>query len=101
LGHRDTGEREAARYTKGDIISVQIGTYDVSRAASPHAPGWSRYSAQDISVMHDVLYLHGPHRVVPLDRGKCKVACDAYPYVIFFKNFTMVHHPMVRFIPLR
>jgi hypothetical protein len=41
------------------------------------------------------------HRVVPLDRGKCKAACDAYPYVIFFKNFTMVHHPMVRFIPLR
>jgi hypothetical protein len=45
LGRRDTGEREAARFTKGDIISVQIGTYDVSRAASPHAPGWSRYSA--------------------------------------------------------
>jgi hypothetical protein len=21
--------------------------------------------------------------------------------LIFFKNFTMVHHPMVRFIPLR
>jgi hypothetical protein len=33
----------AARYSKGDIISVQIGVRDVNTAASPPAPAWSRY----------------------------------------------------------
>jgi hypothetical protein len=33
----------AARYSKGDIISVQIGVRNLNTAAWPHAPGWSRY----------------------------------------------------------
>jgi hypothetical protein len=39
----------AARYSKGDIISVQIGVRDVNTDASPHAPGWSRYMRYHIS----------------------------------------------------
>jgi hypothetical protein len=116
----------AARYSKGDIISVQIGVRDVNTAASPHAPGWSRYYrrthcrrrrhhhhhhpvAPCVRVREERLttrifttinpILGRPIELAkrPLSPGESVAEkYDVHPYVIFFKNFTMVHRPMVR-----
>lgn len=81
--------RDEARFKKGDIISVQLGMYDAYKAHqsykfTPKPQEWRRVveAKNTRSRIYD-------ESVTNRDRF------PSYPYVIFFKNFKMVHDPIV------
>ncbi|ELR20590.1 uncharacterized protein ACA1_052820 [Acanthamoeba castellanii str. Neff] len=73
LGHRST-----TQFGQGDIISVQVGLRDMN-AASSNEPSWSQVVRMG----------------APTSLEDAVVSHNVHPYVIFFKNFRMVHHPLV------
>jgi hypothetical protein len=103
--------RKAAQFERGDIVSVQLGTR--SNTNSPQSgPGWSRYfpgglpSSSRTTLIAFTLnttraieaadQLNGLWQPAAVASGQL----DVHPYVIFFKNGRMVHHPVVRISPL-
>lgn len=69
-------DTETAQFTKGDIITVQVGLRDLKTATSS-ASGW----AEVITVTETHSNRRNHH--------------DVHPYVIFYKNFNMVYQPLV------
>lgn len=109
--YRD-GKRDEARFAKGDIISVQVGIYESYKAKNgPKPPEWERYhqprakaEAAPWAFKSDTAE---PNRVMEAKNMRSRAYDQSlvsrarfprYPYVIFYKNYKMVHEPIVRFV---